>query len=89
MGLGLIGLLVMGAIVGFIADMIDRKHDNSWVANVVLGVVGSLAGGLLRGVLTGTDYLAFDFWSFIWALVGTLIVLFAYHAVRDRNKTVR
>lgn len=29
MELGFIGLAVMGAIVGFLADAIDRKHDNN------------------------------------------------------------
>lgn len=84
--MGILGLIIMGAVVGFIADAIDRKHDNSWVVNIVLGIVGSLAGGLLRGVVTGVEGLAFDFWSFVWALIGTLVVLFAYHAVRDRSK---
>lgn len=92
MELGLIGLVVMGAVVGFIADLIDKKHSNSWWVNVLLGIVGALLGGLLRGLLTNNDNgLAFDFWSFIWALVGTLIVLAAYHAVRpklDRNNRV-
>lgn len=84
--MGILGLIIMGAIVGWLADLIDKKHDNSWVVNVVLGVVGSVVGGLLRGVVTDKEGLAFDFWSFVWALVGTLIVLAIYHAVRSRTK---
>lgn len=81
----LIGLIILGAAAGFAADLLDKKHDNSWVANIVLGTIGALLGGLLRGVLTGTDYLALDIWSFVWALVGALIVLAIYHAaVRPR-----
>lgn len=82
--MGLLGLILMGAIVGFIADVIDKKHSNSWLLNILLGVVGALLGGWLRGVFTSTQGLVFDFWSFVWALVGTLIVLATYHAVRER-----
>lgn len=85
MELGILGLLVMGAVVGFLADLIDKKHDNSWLVNVALGVVGAFVGGFLRHLLTASDKpMVFDFWSFVWALVGTLVVLAIYHAVRPR-----
>lgn len=60
--------------------------------NVLLGIVGALLGGALRHLLTTSDKpIGFDFWSFVWALIGTLIVLAIYHAVRprvDRNRNV-
>lgn len=82
--MGLLGLIVMGAIVGMIADALDKRHDNSLLANTVFGMVGALAGGFLRGVFTGTDQMVFDFWSFVWALVGTVLVLFTFNALRRR-----
>lgn len=89
--MGLIGLIVFGAVVGLIADLIDRKHDNKWYVDVLLGIVGSVVGGLIRQLFTSNDSGAFhwDVWSFLWALGGTLIVLWAYHAVlRSRNPRV-
>lgn len=86
--MGLIGLIVFGAVVGLIADFIDRKHDNKWYIDVLLGIVGSVVGGLIRQLFTSNDGGAFhwDVWSFLWALGGTLLVLWAYHAVLRSRK---
>ena len=80
--MGFIGWLIMGAIVGFIADALDRRHDNKWWVNVLLGMLGAVLGGLLRQMLTDHRGLEFDLVSFLWALGGTLVLLLSYRALR-------
>lgn len=93
--MGLIGIILFGALVGVIADAIDRKHDNKLWQNVLLGIIGAVVGGFLRQLLTDNNSgaggaMSWDFWSFLWALGGTLLVLFAYHAaLSNRNRTPR
>lgn len=80
----ILGIIIFGAAVGFVADLIDRKHDNSLLANVVAGIVGALVGSFIRQLFTNNDQSAFsfDFWTFLWALLGTFLVLAAYRAIR-------
>lgn len=90
--MGLIGLILFGAVVGLVADAIDRKHDNKWYIDVLLGIVGAVVGGFIRQLLTNDNSGAmhWDVWSFLWALGGTLLILFAYHAVLgNRSRTPR
>ncbi len=89
--MGLIGIIVFGAVVGLLADLIDRKHDNKWYVDVLLGIVGAVVGGFLRQLFTennagATGALNWDLASFLWALGGTLLVLFAYHATLRNRK---
>lgn len=84
--MGILGLIILGAIVGFLADLLDKKHDNSWITNVVLGVFGAVTGGYLRQLLTDNgNTLTWDVVSFLWALGGTLLVLAVYHAFAKRR----
>jgi uncharacterized membrane protein YeaQ/YmgE (transglycosylase-associated protein family) len=52
--LSLLWLLVIGLLAGLLARAIVPGRDSTgWLATIVLGVVGSLVGGLLLGLLTG------------------------------------
>lgn len=88
--MGLLGIIVFGAVVGLIADFIDRKHDNKWYWDVLLGIVGAVVGGFLRQLFTNNDAgatgaMSWDLWSFLWALGGTLVVLWVYHSVQPER----
>lgn len=92
--MGLIGIIVFGAVVGLLADLIDRAHKQKWYVDVLLGIIGAVVGGFLRQLFTDNNAgaggaLNWDFWSFLWALGGTLVVLFVYHKVlATRNPRV-
>lgn len=89
--MGLIGIIIFGAVVGLLADFIDKKNDNKWYIDIIFGIVGSLVGAFVRNLFTNNDAgaFSFDIWTFLTALAGTLLVLAAYHAAlgnknRDR-----
>lgn len=91
--MGILGIIVFGAVVGLLADFIDRAHDNKWYVDVLLGIIGAVVGGFLRQLFTSNNggaagAMHWDLWSFIWALVGTLVVLFVYHRTLDRKPRV-
>lgn len=93
--MGLLGIILFGAVVGLVADLLDRGHKQKWYVDVLLGIIGALVGGFLRQLFTDNNAgasgaLHWDFWSFLWALAGTLLVLFAYHKyLASRNRTPR
>lgn len=82
----IIGFIILGIVAGFLARLIvPGKDPMGFVATVVLGMVGSLVGGLLANAL-------FDDESVGWfgATVGAVIVLLVWNAVvGNRRKGVR
>lgn len=78
--------LIFGAIVGFIADYIDRSITLGWIERIVVGIVGSVIGGAIGSLIaTGTISLttaaSFDIVSILLSVIGALIALFVYKRI--------
>jgi uncharacterized membrane protein YeaQ/YmgE (transglycosylase-associated protein family) len=92
--MSIIGFLIFGLIIGLIARAVypGRQHMG-WLATAVLGMVGSLVGGLVGHALFGTRS-ADGSWGFttggwISSIIGAIIVLWAYLALAGgRSRTV-
>jgi len=63
---GLIWMLVVGAIAGWLAGLVMKGRGFGLLGNIIVGIVGAIVGGFLFGALG----IAF------WGLLGTLIVSF-------------
>lgn len=71
--------LVVGLIVGWLADVLVKGVSFGIVGDLVVGVVGALLGGLLFSLI-GIEG---GFWiSILAALVGAVILLFIIRAVQ-------
>jgi uncharacterized membrane protein YeaQ/YmgE (transglycosylase-associated protein family) len=82
----ILGLIVFGMAIGWIAQLIlGRSHagDRNWAEALVAGLVGSFVGGLLASLIAG-DGLAFRPSGVIGSIVGAVIVLVVWGAVRRR-----
>lgn len=79
--LGLLGWLIGGAIVGWVASIITgRNAQQGLLGNIVAGIVGAFVGGAIYGFLTGDGFsFGFSIGSFLVALVGAVIVLFLWN----------
>ena len=85
--LGLLGWIIGGAIVGWVASIITgRNAQQGLLGNIVAGIVGAFVGGALYGLLFngGDIYFGFDPLSFLVALVGAVIVLFIWNMISRR-----
>jgi uncharacterized membrane protein YeaQ/YmgE (transglycosylase-associated protein family) len=69
----LIVVLIVGAIVGWVAGMIMRTRGGLLV-DIVVGVVGALLASFLFGRATLTSG-SFDAVSLLWSLLGAIILL--------------
>jgi uncharacterized membrane protein YeaQ/YmgE (transglycosylase-associated protein family) len=77
--LTIIGWIVFGLIVGFIARALVPGRDNIGVLRTVaLGVLGSVIGGFLFGLLT-VGFRGFQPAGWIGSVVGAVIVLLVYN----------
>jgi uncharacterized membrane protein YeaQ/YmgE (transglycosylase-associated protein family) len=85
--MGLITWIIFGALVGWVASKIaGTDEQQGWIMNIVLGVVGALVGGFLFGLVTGEGFeIGFNVGSFIVAVIGAIIVVYAVRLVRSRS----
>lgn len=79
--------VIFGAVVGFVADLIDSSVSLSWPERIVVGVVGAVVGGTIAHLLTTgsldiTSAASFDIISLIVSVVGALIAIFVWKKVK-------
>lgn len=81
------GWIVLGAIAGWLASLINGSNGSqSWIGNIVLGIVGALVGGFLWNLITGSgSAIHFSIGSLIIAVIGALIVSYLYSMVTGRR----
>jgi len=91
----IIGFLIFGLIVGLLARALyPGTQQMGWLSTTVLGMIGSLVGGLIGHALWGDSTAVDGSWGFtpgglISSIVGSIIVLFVYLSlVGRRGKTV-
>lgn len=77
--MSIIGWLVLGLIAGFIGNKLYGSSGQGLVLDIVLGIVGAVVGGVVFSAFGATGITGFNIWSFIVAIVGSLIVLYIYH----------
>jgi uncharacterized membrane protein YeaQ/YmgE (transglycosylase-associated protein family) len=85
--LSLLWLLVIGLVAGLLARaVVPGKDSMGLLATVLLGITGSVVGGLLLGLLTGgfRDR-GFGPAGVIGSIVGAVVVLLVYNRVTGRR----
>jgi uncharacterized membrane protein YeaQ/YmgE (transglycosylase-associated protein family) len=86
-----IGMIIIGAIAGFLARaLVPGKDSMSIVATIVLGIVGSFVGGFLASLLFGRDGGSLLQTSgLIGSVIGAIIALLVYNATVGRKSSHR
>ena len=95
--MGIVTWIVWGLFVGIFARLLKPGRQRVGILlTIVLGVVGSLAGGFLATQVLGiADFDDFDFGSFIIAVATSVLLLAIYDRVdrtlpdRDRKELER
>ncbi len=83
--LTILGWIVFGLIAGFIARaIVPGKDDIGLLRTIAIGVVGSVVGGFLFGLLTG-GLRGFQPAGWIGSIIGAVIVLVIYNRVTGRK----
>jgi uncharacterized membrane protein YeaQ/YmgE (transglycosylase-associated protein family) len=86
--MGIIAWIVLGAIAGFITNMIMGGREGV-IETIILGIVGALVGGFLAGtVLKVADVTGLNIESIVVAVIGAVIVVAVYRAVTGRRTAV-
>ena len=73
---------MQGLIVRFIGSKIVNKTGEGIILDIVLGIVGAVVGGWLFRFFGSAGVTGLNLWSMLVAVIGAVVVLVAYHAIR-------
>ena len=74
--------IILGLIAGFIGSKIVNKRGEGLVMDLILGIVGAIAGGWLFNTFGASGVTGLNLYSLMVAVVGAVVVLVVYHAIR-------
>jgi uncharacterized membrane protein YeaQ/YmgE (transglycosylase-associated protein family) len=82
----IISWIVFGLIVGAIARfLVPGKQSMSWLATIVLGVIGSFLGGGISWLLFGSPTGTVNPAGWIMSIIGAIIVVLLYGRFAGRS----
>lgn len=79
--------IVLGLIAGFIASKIINKRGEGLILDIVLGIIGAVVGGWLFHVFGMSGVTGLNIYSLLVAVVGAVVVLGIYHAIRGSRRS--
>jgi uncharacterized membrane protein YeaQ/YmgE (transglycosylase-associated protein family) len=89
--MGIIGWILLGLLAGLIAKAImPGGEGGGFILTTLLGIGGALLGGFLASVFGFGDPIDefFDLSTWVAAVVGALVILFAWNALSSRRTTI-
>lgn len=84
--MGLLAIIVLGLIAGWIASLIVDNAGKGPVLDMVLGIIGALVGGSIFSALGAAPITGFNLYSLFVAVIGSVVVLVVYHAIAGRRR---
>ncbi|GAA3400968.1 MULTISPECIES: GlsB/YeaQ/YmgE family stress response membrane protein [Pseudarthrobacter] len=86
----MIGFIVAGLIIGALARLIKPGKQNlGLLATLLLGLVGSVIGGVVASLLGTGDIFELNFVGFIVAVIAAVLLVGTAEAVVGRRNSVR
>lgn len=88
--MGIIAWIVFGFVIGLLARaLVPGKQSLGFIMTTVLGIAGSLIGGLVASALSGGRAGEFSGAGFIGSLIGAIVLLLVAGAVfRPKHRAV-
>ena len=78
--MGIISWIVLGAIAGFLANMVVGGREGL-IGTIVLGIVGAVVGGYIAtSVFHKGDVTGVNIESIVISVLGAILVLFVWRA---------
>jgi uncharacterized membrane protein YeaQ/YmgE (transglycosylase-associated protein family) len=80
--MGILAWIVLGLVAGFIGSKIVNKSGEGLLLDIVLGILGAVAGGWLFNEFGHSGVTGLNLYSLLVAVVGAVVLLVIYHAIR-------
>jgi uncharacterized membrane protein YeaQ/YmgE (transglycosylase-associated protein family) len=86
----MIGFIVAGLVIGALARLIKPGKQNlSLIATLLLGLAGSVIGGVIASALGTGDIFELNVLGFIVAVIAAVLLIGVAEGLAGRNKAVR
>jgi uncharacterized membrane protein YeaQ/YmgE (transglycosylase-associated protein family) len=79
-----IAWIVLGLVSGFIASKLVNKTGDGLVIDIILGIIGALVGGWLFNTFGMSGVTGLNLYSMLVAVVGAVVLLLIYHAIKRK-----
>jgi uncharacterized membrane protein YeaQ/YmgE (transglycosylase-associated protein family) len=83
--MSLLAWIILGLIAGFIASKLVNKSGQGFLLDLVLGIVGAVAGGWLFNQFGMAGVTGFNLYSLMVATAGAALLLIGYHALQGKR----
>lgn len=80
--MSILAWIVLGLVAGFIGSKIVNKRGEGLVLDLILGIVGAIAGGWIFNQFGAAGVSGLNLYSLLVAVVGAIVVLVVVHAIR-------
>jgi uncharacterized membrane protein YeaQ/YmgE (transglycosylase-associated protein family) len=80
--MSIVAWIVLGLIAGFIGSKLVNKTGEGFILDIALGIVGAVVGGRLFSMFGMSGVTGLNIYSLIVAVVGAVVFLLAYRAIR-------
>ena len=80
--MSILAWIVLGLVAGFIGSKIVNKSGEGFFLDIILGIVGAVVGGWVFSLVGAGGVTGLNIYSLVVAVVGAIVVLLAYHAIR-------
>ncbi|HKE58705.1 MAG TPA: GlsB/YeaQ/YmgE family stress response membrane protein [Pyrinomonadaceae bacterium] len=78
--------LIIGLVAGALARLIMPGKDSMGIlATMLLGIAGSIVGGLVSWALWGSNGGGFQTGGLLLSILGAILLLFIFRMVRSRS----
>ena len=85
MFIGIVGWIILGLIVGFIASKIVKLRGDDPGIGIGLAAIAAAVGGWLYSAISGSAVRGFNAWSLLFAGLAATVALVIWHAMRRRS----
>ena len=82
--MSILAWILLGLVAGFIGSKLVNKTGEGFFLDIVLGIVGAVVGGWLFSAFGAAGVTGLNLYSLLVAVVGSVVLLVAYHALFRR-----
>jgi len=84
--MGILLWIIFGALAGWIASVIMKtNYSQGTVMDIIMGIIGSIVGGFLMGMLGQSGVNGFNLYSLMVAVIGAIVVIYVGRMIRNRR----
>ena len=80
--MSILAWLILGLLAGFIGSKIVNKSGQGLVLDIALGLFGAFLGGWLFNTFGTVGVTGLNLYSLLVSVIGSIVFLVAYHALR-------